>query len=376
LKKKKVLQLCHDTKGPFIAICVMYASAFDADEYEVHTAFLRGEPCQDNNNVLLGSKVHFLGLKGSQLRGLKLGAILKVLQLCRQENYQLVIAHRYKPIYIAGIVSLFAQFTLWGVAHTKNVFARLGRRIFVQHWRKNITLIGVSNSVADNILSTCPKLVNSSRVFSLPNCLPEETEHRMLTKSQASHQLITKRDKLNEETYVLGTIGRLVDVKAHDVLLKAYAKSGLKNSLLIIIGSGPKLTELQNLAKALNIYKQVYFAGQIPQALTLLKAFDAFVFSSNDDEAFGVAVLEAMAAKIPVICSDAKGPAEVVGDTGLLFSQNSSEDLADKIRALYELNNEQRQLTAQQGYLRWKNHYTEKPFKTRFSALLTLTENP
>lgn len=354
----------------------MYASAFDADEYEVHTAFLRGDPGDINDSALTGVKLHFLDLKRGQLRGLKLGAVLKILQLCRQQNFQLVIAHRYKAIYIAGIVSLFAQFTLWGVAHTQNVFARLGRRIFVQHWRKNIKLIAVSNSVADNILSICPKLVNTNRVFSLPNCLPEDTEQLMLAKSQARSQLIPDINRLNEETYVLGTIGRLVDFKAHDVLLKAYAKSGLKNSLLIIIGSGPKLAELQNLAKALNINQQVYFAGQIPQALTLLKAFDAFVFSSNDDEAFGVAVLEAMAAKIPVICSDAKGPAEVVADTGLLFSQNNSEDLADKIRALYKLDSEQRQLIATKGYLRWQNHYTERPFKTRFSALLALTENP
>ena len=371
LKKRKVLQLCHDTKGPFIAICALYLKGFDLDRDEVHTVFLRGEYSQACVSALKGSSVHFLEMKGSDLRGLKIRAIANILKLCRQHQFDFIIAHRYKAIYIAGIASIFINVDVWGVAHTRDVFVRFGRKFLIEHWRKNIKLIGVSESVADNILSTCPSLINKNRVFSLPNCLTEDSESLLLSQQSARSHL-----GLDSDTFIFGTIGRLVDAKAHDILIQAYARTKLANTKLVIVGDGKNRPELVKLATSLNITERVLFAGHVPQALRVLSAFDTFVFPSNDDEAFGVAVLEAMMAKIPIICSDAKGPTEAAGSAGLTFRQADIDDLAKKMCLIYQLNSDERALMGMRGYQRWQSHYTCKQFRTRFSALLAPSESP
>ncbi|MDZ7686635.1 MAG: glycosyltransferase [Gammaproteobacteria bacterium] len=58
----------------------------------------------------------------------------------------------------------------------------------------------------------------------------------------------------------------------------------------------------------------------MPDAYRLLKAFDAFVLSSGPLEAFGVVLLEAMLARLPIVSSTAPGPVEVVGDSALTFA--------------------------------------------------------
>lgn len=368
MKKQKVLQLCHDTKGPFVSICAMYLHALNPEHYEVHTVFLRGEASAEHRAALHGSTVHSLNLSGRALRGLKLGALHKVLQLCRQQQFDLVIAHRYKAIYIAGLASLFSRFTLWGVAHTQNVFIRPGRRLFVSYFRNNIALIGVSQSVADNILATCPALTGKNRVFSLPNCLDENTEQRLLPAADARARL-----GLSQSRFVFGTIGRLVDAKAHDVLIKAYAQANIADSTLVIIGAGPNLQALQALTHRLHISDKVIFSGHVPQAVSLLKAFDSFVFSSNEEEAFGVAVLEAMMAKRPVICSDAAGPAEVIGNAGLVFKQNQVEQLSACLQEMAAMPPSRHQRLGLLAYERWQSLYTVKPFRERFFQLLAQT---
>lgn len=376
MEKIKVLQLCHDTKGPFISVCAMYLSGFDPERYEVHTLFLRGAYSEQAVTALQGSTVHFANFTGSRLRGLKLKAIRHILRLCRQENFSLIIAHRYKAIYIAGMVSYFTPVAIWGVAHTQNVFAKRGRKLFVQRLRKNIMLVGVSNSVTDNIHCTCPELIDDKRVYSLPNCLHENIENLLLYKQESIKQLALPTLTNGDKPYIFGTIGRLVDEKAHDILIESYAKAGLTDSLLVIIGDGPRLEALQQLAKKLGVSERILFAGHISNAASLLKAFDVFVFSSNDDEAFGVALLEAMAAKLPIICSNAKGPLEVVGDSALIFEQNNIDDLAAKMLAVRQLSQQGRESMGIKGYQQWQSCYTSKPFKTRFSALLKLTKKP
>ncbi|MEE8059206.1 MAG: glycosyltransferase [Pseudomonadales bacterium] len=370
MKKLNVLQLCHDSKGPFVPICAMYQKSFDPEKYEVHTVFLHDPYCEQHVNSLQGSEVHFLDLKAKSIRGRKLLAALKIAAFCRRNNIDLIIAHRYKAIYIAGIASLFTSIKVWGVAHTPNVFAKPNRKFFLQHICKHINIIGVSNSVTNNVLSTCPTLQDKNRVFSLPNCLDESREGELLSRSEARKAL-----NINSDDYIFGTIGRLVDVKAHDVLLKAYARAKLNDSKLVIIGGGRLRTELLQLATSLHIKEQVLFTGHVPQAARLLKAFDTFVFSSTDDEAFGLAVLEAMMAKVPIVCSNAKGPTEVIGNTGISFRQGNDAELAIKLLEVYQLTPTDLQALAEKAYSRWHTHYSSKAFTKRSLALFAPSEH-
>ena len=65
----------------------------------------------------------------------------------------------------------------------------------------------------------------------------------------------------------------------------------------------------------------------ISDAANVVSAFDVFVLSSGTAEAFGIVLLEAMQAKVPVISTNALGPAEVVADAGILFKSGDADDL-------------------------------------------------
>ncbi|MEO8411045.1 MAG: glycosyltransferase [Propionivibrio sp.] len=103
------------------------------------------------------------------------------------------------------------------------------------------------------------------------------------------------------------------------------------HTLLLIIGSGPLEGELRSLARTLGVGQRVRFMGQVPDARSLFRAFDLFVLTS-DHEPFGMVLLEAMAAAVPVIATDCGGAPEVVGRKDCLVGLKDSDGLAALLR--------------------------------------------
>jgi glycosyltransferase involved in cell wall biosynthesis len=121
--------------------------------------------------------------------------------------------------------------------------------------------------------------------------------------------------------FVIGTVGRLVPVKDHVVLLSAIAgvnESGVAASM-VIVGDGPLRGDLESRAHALGLERQVLFLGHRPDVDRILPALDVFALTSVS-EGLPNTVLEAMATGLPVISTDVGGVDELVvdGETGLL----------------------------------------------------------
>jgi len=113
-------------------------------------------------------------------------------------------------------------------------------------------------------------------------------------------------------------VGRLVYWKGIDLAIESIAgieseHSGLS---LNIIGAGPDKTRLANLVNDLGLGDSVHFLGALPpeEVRKHLEDSDIFVFPSLHDSG-GFAVLEAMAAGLPVICMDLGGPGLAVTDS-------------------------------------------------------------
>ena len=86
------------------------------------------------------------------------------------------------------------------------------------------------------------------------------------------------------------------------------------------MGSGRLETSLKTLASELGVSSAVRFLGQVPGGRCYFKAFDLFALTS-DHEPFGMVLLEAMAAGVPVIGTNCGGAPEVIGDAAHLFDQ-------------------------------------------------------
>lgn len=142
---------------------------------------------------------------------------------------------------------------------------------------------------------------------------------------------------------VVGTIGRLVPVKGQHHLLRALARlraSGHDVHGLFVGGNAHDLAPeygpyLERLVAELGLRDAVTFAGQVPNAADHLALMDVFV-STAPDEGFGIALVEALALRVPLVAIDAGGPREIVehGVSGLLVPSTDTDPLADAIGSI------------------------------------------
>lgn len=114
---------------------------------------------------------------------------------------------------------------------------------------------------------------------------------------------------------VIATAGRLVPVKDHRTLLRAFAALRATRPVrLVIFGEGPLEAELRAYAVETGFGRHVLFAGYVDDPAACYAAADLFVLSSTS-EGFGNVLVEAMAAGVPVVSTDAPhGPREILGD--------------------------------------------------------------
>jgi glycosyltransferase involved in cell wall biosynthesis len=144
---------------------------------------------------------------------------------------------------------------------------------------------------------------------------------------------------LGKDDPVVGLVGRLVPAKAPEVFVRALALAvarvpGLRG---LVVGDGPLRSELEAEARRLGLGASVVFAGVRHDVPELLPGLDALAFSSLR-EGLSMAMLEAMAAGVPVVATDVGGTPELIvhGVTGLLVPPGRPESLADALVGLLE----------------------------------------
>jgi glycosyltransferase involved in cell wall biosynthesis len=129
-------------------------------------------------------------------------------------------------------------------------------------------------------------------------------------------------------------VGRLIPIKGHLVLLRAFAeaKQQLPNLQLDIAGRGPLEPALKALARELGIVDSVRFLGQVSPIQAAIEQ-SAVVVVPSMGEGFGMVALEAMERARPVIAAAIGGLGELVrdGETGVLVPAGEAEPLRDAI---------------------------------------------
>ncbi len=132
------------------------------------------------------------------------------------------------------------------------------------------------------------------------------------------------------------TVGRLEEQKGIDVLLTAAALvlRDHRDCRFLIVGDGRDRAALEGQARQLGIANSIHFVGQRADVPDLLKASTAFVLPSRW-EGMSNALLEAMAAGLPVVATAVEGSTELIrsGETGVLVPADRFEDLATGLRS-------------------------------------------
>jgi len=153
----------------------------------------------------------------------------------------------------------------------------------------------------------------------------------------------SRRDKLRESlgigvgAMVLGSVGRLTEVKRQDLLLRAVATlaGSFPELRLLLVGDGPERARLEEFAVTLGVAERTVFAGYQAHPEQYLAAMDLFALTSRH-EALPLALLEAWASELPVVASAVGGIPKMVeqGETGLLFPSGDCEGLVDALRTV------------------------------------------
>ena len=366
--ERHVLQFCHGYDGPFLDCARQYASLFADSGYKVTTVFLTGAADPEVAAGCASHEVLFMEFSSKAIRGLKLGAIAKLRKIAASRTFSFCIAHRFKPIYIALLAT---GLPVIGVHHAFGDYQRRSRKLFAHLFRKRLSLLGVSDAVRDDMRKCLPTWP-TGRISTLYNRIDiDAVQASQLPGTQAREAL-----GLSIDGFIVGNVGRLHPDKDQATLIQGFANALPDlptDSQLVIMGKGRLEQDLKELARELGIAEQVKFLGQVPDARRYFRAFDVFALSS-DHEPFGMVLLEAMAAGVPLLATACGGAKEVVEGVGILFPLGDAEHLAQGIKHLAVLNDEQLQACADLMLARLHERFSDQAVHDRFWQLPQVTD--
>jgi glycosyltransferase involved in cell wall biosynthesis len=277
----------------------------------------------------LGFKVEILNrMKG---HGFDRGTVTALCKFIKKGNIHILRTHHYHAnLYgrIAGIISrvpvIISSFHDVYKSPERPKFHRSIINFILSLFTDK--LIAVSKEVASDIIKY--DRVNPKKIKVIYNGIQREEFSEEFPRQKA-------RDifKLPQNLFAIGTVGRLTEQKGHRFLIKSVA--GMADTFVAIAGDGPLKNELKDLSEQYNI--NCYLLGTMPPGTipVFLRTLDIFCFPSLW-EGFGGALIEAMAAGLPIVASDIPPHREVIGDAGILAAPENTDELSRVLKMLID----------------------------------------
>ena len=179
-----------------------------------------------------------------------------------------------------------------------------------------------------------------------------------------------------KQKIIIGSTGRLHWAKGFEVLLNSIRCLIVDKRIklkLFIAGEGPLRGKLKKLSKELGLTLHVTFLGSVYEIKDFLESLDYYVQPSIS-EGFPVAVLEAMASKLPIICTDAGGLPELIQDgiSGIVVKNNNVDALTNGIIKLLNTNENELKNMKDKGFKTACMYSTETAVKKDLMVYKTL----
>jgi glycosyltransferase involved in cell wall biosynthesis len=156
-----------------------------------------------------------------------------------------------------------------------------------------------------------------------------------LRDSDVSRAELLRELRLPRDARLIGVIGRLVPEKrVRDLIWAADLLRVLHDNLrMLIIGTGPLRTELEQYARLASDLDHIRFLGERDDIWRIMPHLDV-LWNGSDNRSVSIAMLEAMAAGVPIVASDVPVNREIVnhGETGFLVRIGHRSGRADRAR--------------------------------------------
>jgi glycosyltransferase involved in cell wall biosynthesis len=321
--------------------------------------------------VLLGSKLRsFAGTEARVILGFhrdarRLSKLLKPLQLDLFHTQNTGCEEAPYAAKLAGVPHIVGTFHTDWTTDLHNARGGPGYRMLERISNHSLhRAIAVSDATGRNWRTRTG--LPPQRVVTIHNGIDIDAFTRKISKAVAK-----ARFAIPESRTVIVAVGRLDEVKGYDTLLHAVAEARRRVPRVHVLfaGDGPLRQALEFQAFQLGLAEQVSFAGFVNDVTTALDAADMLALPSRT-EACPYAVLEAMAAGLPVVASRVGGVPELVvhTGTGLLAEPRGVTAFATAIAHLAN-HTEQSALYGAAGRERAKAHFREDVMATRTFAL-------
>ncbi|HWP35157.1 MAG TPA: glycosyltransferase [Thermodesulfobacteriota bacterium] len=258
--------------------------------------------------------------------------LARALRLVRRAGVELVHAHEFTMNTYGTLLGRLGRLPVIATVHGKAYYADRTRRRLAYRFvgRAASQVVAVSHDVRRFLLEEVG--LAPEAVVTIHNGVAPPPPVSPAAAAALRHQL-----GLPAGTPVVGTVGTLLPVKGHADLLEAVARlaPAVPDLTALICGRPLVLEPLAARAAALGIADRVRFLGYRDDVPALLAVMDVFVLPSLS-EGLSLALLEAMAAGLPVVATAVGGNPEVVrdGESGFLVPPRDPGALAERIGRL------------------------------------------
>ncbi len=260
--------------------------------------------------------------------------ILAIAKLCREYKIDIIHAHLQKSIISSLLTSFFCNSKV--VIHEHGPVFRHGTGFVYRSLLKALgsrAAVAIANSQA---IKAALNRITGLAEESIPvvsNFIDfARFDYTLYDRGKARDTLGITGDKI-----VVGFVGRLDRCKGADLLASAAAILCKKDERyrFVIVGDGPERKKLEGLALQLGLKEKIVFTGLRENPAEVIRAFNIAVIPSRR-EGFGIAAIEFMRMKIPVVASAVGGLVELVQheQTGILLDELNAENIAQAVERL------------------------------------------
>lgn len=269
-------------------------------------------------------------------------SLRSIYEILKRERPDIVHTHTAKAGTLGRIAAILAGVPI--KIHTfhghvlEGYFSPLKTAVFL--WIEKILalfsqrIVVISDTIKDDIVKRL-KIVKPSKCAVIP--LGFDLDPFLSAENRRG--IFRKKLGVDDETLLVGIVGRLVPIKNHRLFLDAarqvFNKKLQKKVWFVVIGDGELRDELKDYAKNLGLDNRVIFTGWERDLASVYADLDIVVLSSIN-EGTPVSIIEAMASAKPVISTDVGGVKDVVtnNENGFLVKSGSIEELSSRISEL------------------------------------------
>ena len=243
------------------------------------------------------------------LRPFTISKFLKACKWIREAD--LLHIHLFPTIYLCALLckpKVYTEHNTWNRRRKYNWLRPIERFVY----KRYSAVIAISEKTKKNL-----------EEWITPQCVPIS-----IISNGISIQRFYQRERIldKQKPFTIGMVSRFASQKDQDCLIRALQHLPPHINIKFA-GDGPRLGEVQLLAKRMGVEDRVKFYGVVKDIPKFLDTLDIYVQSSHW-EGFGLTVVEAMASGLPTIASDVEGMCEVIGNPDFLFQKSNEKALS------------------------------------------------